>query len=122
MLLLAPLAKAAGGYGLCATTDEQGNPAPVFADASDPAYQRILAMCIAGKKRLETIKRFDMAGFQPPQPYIREMKRYGVLPDDLAPDAHVDSYACDRAYWDSFRQSVALDHPAYTQSRPRDSE
>ena len=63
-----------------------------------------------------------MPDFQPRAEYVREMKRYGVLPTGLAPDAPVDPYACDQAYWDSFRQSVALDHPAYTQSRPRDSE
>lgn len=95
---------------------------PVFADTSDPDYQKILAMCAAGKTRLETIKRFDMEGFQPPAPYIREMKRYGILPEDFPEDAPVDPYACDRAYWNSFDQAVALEHPAYTQSRPETSE
>lgn len=95
---------------------------PVFADTSDPDYQKILAMCEAGKTRLETIKRFDMEGFQPPAPYIREMKRYGILPEDFPEDAPVDPYACDRAYWDSFDQAVALEHPAYAQSRPETSE
>jgi len=29
------------------------------------------------------------------------MKFYGILPDDLAPDAPIDPYATDRAYWRS---------------------
>lgn len=117
MMLLAPLGKDAGGYGLCTGSNGNGNSTAAFADTTDPDYQKILAMCAAGKTRLETIKRFDMPGFLPPAPYIREMKRYGVLPSGLPNDAPVDPYACDRAYWDSFSQTVALDHPAYTESQ-----
>lgn len=117
MMLLAPLSKEAGGYGLCTGADGAESATPVFADTTDPDYQKILAMCAAGKTRLETIKRFDMEGFRPPAPYVREMKRYGVLPSDLPDDAPVDPYACDRAYWDSFDQDAALEHPAYTRSQ-----
>ncbi|MCP4640770.1 MAG: hypothetical protein GY851_10070 [bacterium] len=113
MMLLAPLAKEEGGYGLCLKDGK-----PVFADAADPDYAKILAMCAAGKRRLNEIKRFDMPGFQPPGPYIREMQRYAVLPDDLAPDTPVDPYACDQAYWSSFYPDVALKHPAYAMSQP----
>ncbi|MHC4485423.1 MAG: hypothetical protein ACYS4T_09450 [Planctomycetota bacterium] len=42
-----------------------------------------------------------MPGFAPRQAYVREMKRYGILPKDIAADAHVDVYATDRAYWRS---------------------
>jgi hypothetical protein len=31
------------------------------------------------------------------------MQRYGVLPRDLAPDAPIDFYTADLAYWNSFR-------------------
>ena len=115
MMLLAPLARAAGGYGICGTPDSAaGEGAPVFAATTDPDYQRILAMCRAGKRRLETIKRFDMPGFQAPEPYIREMKRYQILPEGFGADGSEDYYAIDRAYWHSFDQQLALAHPAYT--------
>jgi len=55
----------------------------------------------AAKVKLDEIKRFDMPGFRPNEHYIREMQRYGILPVDLAPDATVDPYATDQAYWKS---------------------
>jgi hypothetical protein len=96
LMLLAPLAKEAGGYGFCKV-----NSAPVFADTQDPDYQKILALCVAGKRNLEKIKRFDMPGFVPPAGYISEMKRYGILPKDIVVDAAIDVYATDRVYWRS---------------------
>lgn len=120
LFLLAPLAPQAGGYGLCRT---DGNGAPdVFAETSDADYQALLAMCAAGKQRLETIGRFDMPGFRPPAPYIREMKRYNVLPRDLPNDAPIDVYQTDRAYWRSFDQETARQHPAYLTEIPARSE
>jgi hypothetical protein len=58
----------------------------------------------AAKARLDNIKRFDMAGFQPRYEYLREMKRYGVLPAsfDLANPAKVDPYELDQKYWRLF--------------------
>jgi hypothetical protein len=93
LVLLAPLAKAAGGYGLC-----RGD---VFASKDDPDYRALLAMCEAGKRRLEEIKRFDMPGFRPREEWVREMKRYGVLPANLPADAPLDPYAVERDYWKS---------------------
>jgi hypothetical protein len=43
-----------------------------------------------------------MPGFRPNKYYLREMKRFGILPPDLAPDDPVDPYATDRRYWQSF--------------------
>lgn len=106
LILLAPLAKNAGGFGLC----KEGG----FSSVSDPDYVKLLAMCTAGKQRLETITRFDMPAFKPPFPYIREMKRYGIIPPDAPPDDLIDVYETDRAYWQSFDQAVARNHPAYT--------
>ncbi|MBL7008423.1 MAG: hypothetical protein ISR76_05455, partial [Planctomycetes bacterium] len=102
-LLLAPLAAEAGGYGLCRERfdDPAAAPAPVFADRDDPDHRTLLAAVRAAADHLERIKRFDMPGFQPRPAYLREMKRYGVLPADLAPDQPVDCYAADRAYWQS---------------------
>ena len=95
LLLLGPLAKAAGGYGTCEAQAQK----PVFADAKDPDYQKMLAVVQDAKKWLDENKRFDMPGFRPNEPYIREMKRYGILPLALGPNDPVDCYATDRAYW-----------------------
>ncbi|MHC4533015.1 MAG: HzsA-related protein [Planctomycetota bacterium] len=104
LILLAPLSKEAGGYGLCKPVNNnttQNEPVIVFADTNDSDYQKILALCVAGRKQLDTIKRFDMQDFQPRPAYVREMKRYGILPKDIAANATIDIYATDRAYWQS---------------------
>jgi hypothetical protein len=105
-LLLGPLAVAAGGYGTCrakAAPAGSGEKAPeVFADTRDPDYRKMLAAIIDVKKWLDETKRFDMPGYRPSMPYVREMKRYGILPERLGPDDPVDAYATDQAYWRSF--------------------
>ena len=113
LMLLAPLAVEAGGYGLCRAPGNRSPATPVFHAAHDPGFQAILTMITAGKTRLETIKRFDMPAYRPPEPYLREMVRYGILPVHPDPDETVDVYALDRAYWESFGQEVVLDHAAY---------
>ena len=118
-ILLAPLAKQAGGRaeGPPAASiadpqpvaeDRTRPPAPIqhpiiFTDTTDPDYGIILAHLEAAQAKLDEIKRFDMPGFSPNQHYVREMKRYGVLPAsfDAAKDP-IDVYAADRAYWESF--------------------
>jgi hypothetical protein len=105
MILLAPMAKEGGGYGWCKTRSGDGRPdapAPVFRDARDPDYQVILRAIQAAKTELAVMKRFDMPGFRPNEPYLREMKRYGILPADFDPAKDpIDVYATDRAYWRS---------------------
>ena len=93
-VLRAPLAKEAGGMGRCKET--------VFTSADDPLYKKMLAAVENAHTRLMEGKRFDMPDFRPNEHYIREMQRFGFLPSDLAPDAPIDVYATDRAYWDSF--------------------
>jgi len=99
LMLLAPLAEKAGGWELC--RNEQGRRRAIFADTQDPDYQTLLAMIQAGKANLEKIKRFDMPGFQPPPQYLREMRRYGILPADFPDERPVDPYELDRRYWES---------------------
>lgn len=99
LMLLAPLAEDAGGYGLC--KKESGEPAKVFESTDDPAYRDILGMVRRGKQYLQKNKRFDMEGFRPRHAYIREMKRYGVLPEDVGAEEPLDPYALDREYWRS---------------------
>ncbi len=93
LLLLAPRAKSAGGLEAC-------GPA-AFADTRDPDFQLILAAIRETKGKLDEIKRFDMAGFQPRAEYVREMQRFGILPADWPAGAPLDVYATDRQYWQS---------------------
>ena len=117
LVLTAPLARAAGGLaggasvsGLDSKPVKENRsrpPAPVehpvvFADANDPDYRKVLEHVRAAKAKLDEIRRFDMPGFRPRPEYVRELKRYGVLPEsfDLETDP-IDVYAADEAYWRS---------------------
>ena len=105
IVLLAPLAKKAGGLGLCchkANRGEKPKPADVFASRRDSDYQKLLAGITRAKADLDRRKRFDMPGFRPNEHYIREMQRYGTLPADLAAADPIDPYATDEKYWQSF--------------------
>ena len=93
VLLLAPLAKQAGGFESCGTI--------VFANTADSDYQKILAAIQDAKEKLEQIRRFDMPGFRPRVEYVRELKRYGILPANQGDDAAFDVYVAERAYWQS---------------------
>jgi hypothetical protein len=99
LLLLAPLAKEAGGAELCAGVGQTA--AITFATTTDPDYRTLLESILAAKRALEEMKRFDMPGFRPRPEYRREMVHFGILPSALGPDALVDVYATDRAYWES---------------------
>ena len=116
LALMATVAKSAGGEADGALPPPKPVPADwafapkpfthpiVFTTTADPDYQKILAHLMAAKTRLDEIKRFDMPGFQPRHEYLREMKRYGVLPPEfnLAKPAAVDPYALDKRYWQLF--------------------
>jgi hypothetical protein len=90
-LLLGPLVREAGGLGSCGD---------VFMSREDPDYQRLLRAVEACKVTAETKPRYGTAGFQPNSQYIREMKRYGVLPVAFDPDAVlIDPFQTDQDYW-----------------------
>jgi hypothetical protein len=100
LLLLAPLAASAGGWSLC--RDPKSNqPANVFSDTTDADYRALLATCVAGRDQLARVKRFDMPGFQPRADWVRELKRYGILPATFQPGEPVDVYATEQRYWRS---------------------
>jgi len=104
MVLLAPLAKKAGGYGLCKHKPKTKKPkAPaLFANTADPDYQAILAFLKKASEALGRVRRFDMSGFRPAAEYIREMKNYGILPAAFDPArGPIDVYKLDQAYWRS---------------------
>lgn len=103
LILLAPLSKAAGGYGLCRSRGRgkgKSQRVEVFADTSDPDYQMILAVCTDGRDYLDKNKRFDMPGFSPTPQYVREMRRYGIIAEDITTSS-IDVYQTDDAYWRS---------------------
>jgi hypothetical protein len=101
LMLLAPLAESAGGWALC-REPKTDQPATVFADTNDPGYRKLLALISAGKEFLENQNpRFDMPEFRPRVDWVREMKRYGMLPENLPPDARVNVYRTERRYWES---------------------
>ncbi|MBI4327480.1 MAG: hypothetical protein HY674_19785 [Chloroflexi bacterium] len=105
LLLLAPLARSAGGSGLCKSKapDDRaaGQPAQIFAHAQDEDYRKILTAIIEAKKKLDEIKRFDMADFRPRVDWVREMKRYGILAAAVKPGEPIDVYAVEKEYWKS---------------------
>jgi mono/diheme cytochrome c family protein len=92
-LLLAALARSGGGWGLCRGT--------VFSTPTDPDYGLVLAGIREAAGKLAEMKRFDMPGFVPRVDWVREMKRFGVLPASHDPAAQVDYYAAERRYWES---------------------
>jgi hypothetical protein len=96
LLLLGPLAKAAGGYGSCSAAKD------VFGGTDDPDYQALLAAIRDRREALQRMGRFDVSDFRPNQYYVRQMKQYGILPAsfDRAKDP-IDVYQTDRAYWRS---------------------
>ena len=100
ILLLAPLARGAGGWELCRNPKSK-KPAPVFLSTSDPEYQKLLAMCVAGKQYLEQVTRFNMPGFRPRGDWVRELKRFGILGSGTGPNDRIDVYATERKYWES---------------------
>lgn len=90
--LLAPLAKSAGGYGICGD---------VLSSTDDADYQQLLAGIREAKAHLESITRFNMPHFRPEPEYVREMKRYGILPPSHQMQDPIDVYDTDRRYWRS---------------------
>ncbi len=93
-LILAPLAKEAGGWGSC------GN---VFASQDDPEYQTMLASIRQGKEVADQRPRYGTSGFRPNRQYIRELKKYGILALEFDPDrSPIDYFATDQAYWRTY--------------------
>jgi cytochrome c553 len=93
-LLLGPLPKSAGGWGSC-----PGG----LTGTEDPGYQNLLGAIGGGKKRLDAVPRYGTPQFRPNRQYVREMKRFGVLPAQFDP-AHdpIDVFRIDQEYWRQF--------------------
>jgi hypothetical protein len=93
-LLLGPLPKSAGGWASCPHQ---------FQGTEDAGYQTLLADLRGRNRQLDAAPRYGAPGFKPNLQYIREMKRFGVLPAEFDPAANpVDGFAIDQAYWKLF--------------------
>jgi hypothetical protein len=130
LALTLPLAEGAGGAGTeplgpAMRVAENFSQPPaevkhpiVFETTEDLDYQAILTHIQAAGARLREIKRFDMPGFRPGEEYLREMRRYGVLPpaseDDGGP---IDPYDADRRYWNLMYPDKACPLPVPLRSR-----
>lgn len=98
LLLRAPLAKSAGGLGICRQRGAAAFPgntepnwnlgdapvATVLESTDDPDYQRILKEIRDAAEQLLP-GRVELPGFMPNKFYIQEMVRFGVLPEDFDP-------------------------------------
>ena len=92
-ILLAPLAKAAGGWGLCPD---------LFLQQSDPDYQAMLGRICEGKALFDAKPRWGTSEFAPNRQYIRELKKFGVLAADFDPGReNIDVFETDQRYWRS---------------------
>jgi hypothetical protein len=93
-LLLGPLAKEAGGWESCGA---------VLTSRDDPAYRFLLVLIEQGKAELDAKPRYGTPGFQPNPQYLREMRRFGILPADFdSTHATIDVFQADQDYWKSF--------------------
>ncbi len=97
-ILLAPLSKEVGGYGIC----EKKSGELVLTSRDTPEYESLLSQVKKAKDELDSKKRFDMPDFRPNEHYVREMKRYGILPASHMVSDPIDVYEVDRQYWRSF--------------------
>ena len=92
-VLLAPLAKDAGGWGACPD---------VFASQDDPDYKTMLTALTNWQAEWQKSCAFGSPAFQVNSQYIREMVRFGILPQDTRAE-DVNPYEVDRRYWEMFR-------------------
>jgi len=105
-LLLAPLSRKAGGWGTCKARDKSSAQAQaekaLFNNTHSADYQALLGMIDQARACLDKNKRWDMPGFKPHPYYVREMKRYGILPETFDVDRDkYDAFEVDNRYWKS---------------------
>jgi hypothetical protein len=91
-VLLAPLAKEAGGWGACPD---------VFKSQDDPDYKIMSTAAANWQAEWQKSHAFGSPAFRVNHQYIREMARFGILPEDTRPE-NVDPYEIDQRYWKMF--------------------
>ena len=92
-IVMAPLAKKAGGRESCPG---------VFKTKNDPDYKRLMASLTRAKAKVDRTSRYGTPNFKPNRQYVREMKKYGVLPKTFDPAKDkLDIFQTDQKYWKS---------------------
>ncbi len=117
LMLLAPLPKDAGGYGLCLQRDSrskykrlpkdfklEADPANIFESRDDPNYKALLQQLKEMSAHLKKRATFPHAEkWRPVGDYIRAMKLYGVLPENYNWEQHpIDPFKIDEHYYSIF--------------------
>lgn len=114
LVLLAPLAKEAGGLGLCEQREPQPHPlapdekeaeappAEVFTSKEDPFYWEVLAALRDAAEQRRRMPEYFKPGFEPWHAYPEVMKRFGILPEDWNPEGArlKDYFPIDQKYWE----------------------
>ncbi len=91
-VLLAPLAKEAGGWGSCPN---------VFKDKQERDYHIISRALVAWQTAWQKNQVFGSPTFRVNDQYVREMVRFGILPEGTRAE-DVDPYETDQRYWELF--------------------
>ncbi|NQV36277.1 MAG: hypothetical protein HQ515_26530 [Phycisphaeraceae bacterium] len=91
-VLLAPLAKEAGGWGMCPD---------VFKSRDDVGYRTMSRAAVNWQTQWRKSRAFGSPDFQVNHQYRREMARFGLLPEDT-PLNQIDPYQTDQRYWKMF--------------------
>ncbi|WP_136060013.1 HzsA-related protein [Pontiella sulfatireligans] len=102
-ILMKALAKEAGGHA--GTVKMKGGKTvdhAFFKSTEDPNYQVLLQTIRDAHDYILTNPRWHMEGFKPSVEYVREMKRYGMIPEtyDNAKDP-IDVFDVDRRYFEA---------------------
>ena len=101
-LIKAPLARSDGGWETCGA---------VFASKDDPDYRQMLDALQHSKVERDKIPRYSTPEWRANRQYIREMKRFGILPPSFDPATNrLDTFETDSAYWDRlWKESLGLE-------------
>lgn len=91
-VLLAPLTNDAGGWGACPN---------VFISKDDPDYKIMSTALINWQAEWQKSRSFGSPTFQVNHQYIREMVRFGILPEGISAK-DVNPYETDQRYWEMF--------------------
>jgi hypothetical protein len=98
-VLLAPLSKEAGGWEACPN---------VFTSKNDPDYRRISIALTNWQSAWQKSHAFGSPTFKVNHQYIREMARFGILPDDTRAE-DINPYDADQHYWAMFHHTPNTD-------------
>jgi hypothetical protein len=98
-VLLAPLTKEAGGWGICPN---------VFTSKQDGDYRLMARALVNWQRAWQKNHAFGSPTFKVNDQYVREMKRFGILAADTRAE-DVDPYETDQRYWEMFHHVPQAD-------------